>query len=61
MSNEAVPMSAVDPHSFWSAGSGSGSRWAKMNHKKKIEEMYCFELLNVLFRWLETWTSYMEA
>jgi hypothetical protein len=34
-----------DPHSFWSAG--SGSRRAKMTHKS--EENSSFEVLDVLF------------
>jgi hypothetical protein len=36
---------------IWSAGSGIyGSIWEKMIQKKKIlDEMYCFEVLGVLF------------
>ncbi len=40
--------SALDPHWFWSAG--SGSRRAKMTHKNRNEELSCFKVLNVLFR-----------
>jgi hypothetical protein len=36
-----------DPHSFWSAGSGSRSRRAKMT--RKSQEMSSFEVLDVLF------------
>jgi hypothetical protein len=35
---------------FWSAGSGSGSRWPKITDKKgKSQEMCCLEVLDALF------------
>ncbi len=57
----------TDPHSFWSAGSGSAVgiriRRAKINHKS--EENSSLEVLDVLFWGMKTspvaWTSFMEA
>jgi hypothetical protein len=46
---ERYPRNVVDPdpHSFWSAGSGSGCMRAKMTHER--EEISSFEVLDVLF------------
>jgi hypothetical protein len=54
--------SGPDPHS----NCGSGSRRAKMTHKKrKSTEFSCFEVLDVLFWGLKAssvaWASFMEA
>jgi hypothetical protein len=35
----------MDPHRFWSVGSGFGSRMARVSHKnEKSEEMICFKV-----------------
>jgi hypothetical protein len=53
----------VDPLSFWSAGSGPGSKRANITHKS--EDISSSEVLDVLFGGLKTslgtWTSFMEA
>ncbi len=62
----------ADPDPNWIriqsvSGSGSGSRRAKMTHKnrKKVQEISCFKVLDVLFWGLKAssvaWTSFMET
>jgi hypothetical protein len=53
----------LDPDPYSEYGSGSGSRRAKMTHKRRKNS--CFEVLDDLFCELQassvTWTYFMEA
>ena len=45
-----IDFGRLDPDPQWEGGFSSGPRWAKITEKKKkSEEMYCFEVLDVLF------------